>query len=148
MNKFEDVFEFLKKELIEWKPKDTTPDKSGIGFNDYNVKEILGTLPTTSVFDYVYVSPPVMASSGLTTGSRNVQRSTQTFTIDIYCKRGGTGNKMKEETFKALRENTDFISNLFASQGFIIGGSPADLNFQGSNTARQILNITRTFIEY
>lgn len=148
MNKFDEIFEYLKKELIEWKPKETTPDKSGVGFNEFNIKDILGTLPTVTVFDYVYVSPPVLAGSGLTTGSRNVQRSTQTFTIDIYCRRNGTGNKMKEETFKALRETTDFISDLFASQGFIISGSPADLNFQGSDTARQILNITRTFIEY
>ena len=148
MNKFDEIFEYLLNELVKWKPKTTTPDINGIGFNKHNVKQILGTLPTAIVFDYVYLSPPVMASSGLTTGSRQVQKTTQTFTVDIYCRRGGTGNKMKEETFKAIRELSDFISDIFARQGFIISGSPADLNFQGNDTARQVLNVTRTFIEY
>lgn len=148
MNKFDDVFEYLLKELVEWKPKTTTPDQNGTGFNEHNVRQILGTLPPAIIFDYVYLSPPVMASSGLTTGSREIQRTTQTFTIDIYCRRGGTGNKMKEQTFKAIRETSDFIGNLFAKQGFIISGPPADLNFQGNDTARQVLNVTRTFIEY
>lgn len=147
MNKFDDVYEYLKTELIKWKPKDTLPDVNGEGFNEHNVRPILGTLPTTIIFDYVYLSPPVLASSGLTTGSREVQRSTQTYTIDIYCRRGGTGNKMKEDTFRAMRELSSFITDIFARQGFIISGSPADLNFQGNDIARQVLNVTRTFIE-
>lgn len=147
MNKHLELFEYIKEELIKWKHKPTNPTIDGIGFNDDQVKEITGSIPSANEFDYVYISPPIINQSGLTTGTRGVQRSTQTFTIDVYCRRDGRGIAAKKDTLVAIHENTNFISNLVAKQGFIITMPNADLDFNNNGTARQIMNITKVFIK-
>lgn len=146
MSKFTEIFEYLRDELIAWKHKDTMPNVSGEGFNDRNVLDIVGTLPTANVFDFVYIRPPVMANQKLTTGTHNTERSTQTYTIEVFCKRGGTGNSMKRATREALEETTSYIINLFSRLGFTISVTAPDLRYLDDNTARQIITITKTFI--
>ncbi len=146
MNNFEEVFEYLKDNLINWKYKDTTPNVSGEGFNDHNVMEIVGTLPAANIFDYVFIQQPLMNNTNMTTGNNHIQKSTQTYTIEVYCKRGGTGNAMKRATQKALLDNVSFITNLFANIGFIISVSPPNLRHLTDDTARQVITITKTFI--
>ncbi len=146
MNKHIEIFEYLRDELMNWRFKETNPTVNGIGFNLDNVREIESSLPSATEFDYVYVSPPIINERGVTTGARETQRSTQTFTIDIYSRRLGSGAAAKRNTLAAIHENSTFISNLFAKHGFIISMSKADLNYNNNNTARQVINITKTFI--
>jgi hypothetical protein len=139
------VFDGLKTFLTEWKPKGTTPDKGGEGFNEHNVVNVEGTLPTGIPFDYVYFGFPAKAESPVTTGSGKVQISTRTYTVDMYCKRAGTGAIMKQNTRAACDENTAKIVEYFAQNGFSVTMPIPDLNFSGNNTARQPMYFTRTF---
>lgn len=147
MNKSELVFDYLKDSLIQWNEKTTQNSVDGDGFNENNVVDIdIGALPKSNEFDYIYMSPPIVNQSGVTTGSQGVQRSTQTFVIDTYCKRKGIGNDAKRKTLQDMRKNTEFISNLFAKQGFTIMLQMADLNYNNNSTARQVITVTKTFV--
>ena len=146
MDKHKEVFDFIKDALIEWKPKNTNLTIAGTGFNEWNIREFANTLPTTHEFDYVYVSPPIINESGITTGARGVQRSTQTFTIEVYCLReGAAGAAQKRATLWGLHETTQFIRDLLARHGFIISMPRAD--FSEGNHGRQTINATITFIK-
>lgn len=147
MNKFEDVFEYLKKELIAWRPRTEKMNIDEVGFSEDNVREFESSLPPSYVFDFVYIAPPIRNERGVTTGASEVQRSTQTYAIEVYTRRGGSGATMKKATLKALNENVDFISNLFAKHGFIISASAPNLSFTPNDTARQVINITKTFVK-
>ena len=140
------VFEYLLSSLVEWKPKLTNNTVNGVGFNADNVVNIeTGALPPANTFDYVYIAPPRISQGGVTTGAQGVQRSTETYVLDIYTKRIGVGNLMKRNTLEAMYENYNFISNMFARQGFMIVLAMTDMDYSGNGTARQVLNITRTF---
>ena len=142
MNNFEEIFEYLKDNLINWKYKDTTPNVSGEGFNDHNVMETVGTLPAANVFDYVFIQQPLMNTHSITTGNSTTRRSTQTYTIEVYCKRGVN----KVGTARALLENVNYIIDLFLKLGFAVSASPPNLKHLNDDTARQVLTITKTFI--
>lgn len=146
MSKASEIFNYLQDSLIQWKPKTSNPTVNGEGFSADNVRNIEGSLPPTNEFDYVYIAPPIVNETALTTGSRGVKQTTHTYVIDIYCKRLGMGNAGKRATLQAMEENTDFISRLFIEQGFLVTRPRADLNYSGNHTARQVMNITKTFI--
>ena len=134
-----EIYEYLKKCLIDW-----DEDR----WNDENIMYIeMGSLPTSPSFDYIFLSPPIINQQGITTGSRGVQRSTQTYVLDIYTKRIGLGNASKRASRQALIENVNFVSDIFARLGFTISMPQADLNYSGNGTIRQIMNITKTFIK-
>ena len=147
MSRGQETFEYLRDSLIEWKYKDTMNNVSGEGFNEDNVVNILGNLPTQTVFDYVYIHPPVSSRTALTTGSRNTKRITETSTIDVYCRRIGNANEGKRKTLEAMYEIVDKISEVFEAQGFLITESFTDLNYNNNNTIRKVMNITKTYIE-
>lgn len=147
MNKSFEVYKYLKDALIAWKPKTSHITVSGAGFNESNVVNIeMDVLPNTSAFDYVFIAPPILNQRGRTTGARGVQQSTQTFVIDVYSRRSGVGVEMKKKTLRAMHENVEFISNLFARQGFLITTPMMDLDYSGNGTIRQVINVTKTFI--
>lgn len=142
-----DVFEYLQNALIEWKPKTTDNSQQGVGFNTGNVVNIaVGGLPPHQEFDYVFFTPAATNFMRMTTGGGKVGRTTETYQIDLYCRRSGLGNAMKRETLKAMGETMDFITNLFSQQGYMVTTVTPDLNFGGNDTIRQIVNITRTYI--
>lgn len=147
MSRGQETFEYLRDSLIEWKEKTTLNDVNGAGFNEDNVVNILGNLPTANIFDYVYIHPPVSSRTSLTTGSRNTKRITETSTIDVYCRRIGNANEGKIKTLEAMYEIVDKISEIFEVQGFLITESFTDLNYNNNNTIRKVMNITKTYIE-
>ena len=49
---------------------------NGAGFNEDNVVNILGILPTSNIFDYVYIHPPVSSRTSLTIG-QEIPRESQ-----------------------------------------------------------------------
>lgn len=147
MNSHEKLHQYLLGELTEWKPKEGNPTVSGEGFNNYNVVMLEpNVLPKIYEYDLVYIGNPIVNARGITSGSRGVQRSTQTYMIDIYTKRGGSGNVGRIETLKASNENAKVIADLLSKQGFIISMPQADLNYANTLVARQVMNVTRTFI--
>ncbi len=147
MSRGQETFEYLRDSLIEWKEKTTLNNVNGEGFNEDNVVNILGNLPTSNIFDYVYIHPPVSSRTSLTTGSRNTKRITETSTIDVYCRRIGNSNEGKRQTLDAMYEIVDKISEIFEVQGFLITESFTDLNYNNNNTIRKVMNITKTYIE-
>lgn len=147
MSRGQETFEYLRDSLIEWKEKTTLNNVNGEGFNEDNVVNILGNLPTSNIFDYVYIHPPVSNRTSLTTGSRNTKRITETSTIDVYCRRIGNANEGKIQTLEAMYEIVDKISEIFEVQGFLITESFTDLNYNNNNTIRKVMNITKTYIE-
>ena len=148
MNNQKKIHEYLLNNLEAWKPKTGNPTISGEGFNDMNVLRLEpSSLPTAHEYDLVYIRPPIIAAQGITTGSQGVQRSTETYTIDLYTKRGGQGNTGRLNTMDASYENTNKISDLLSKQGFILTMPQADLNYANTLIARQVINATRTFIK-
>lgn len=145
MNFNQEIFNDLKEYLIAWRPKNTLPTRGGVGFNEYNVLDIEGTLPTGNPFDFVYFGFPSKQETPVTTGSRRIQESTQTFTVDMYCKRVGTGTAMKRATKYACEENTEKIVEFFVRRGFTVTMPIPDLNYSGDSTARQPMYFTKTF---
>lgn len=146
MSKASEIFKHLQETLIEWKPKTTNATADGEGFNTENIRNIEGSLPPTNDFDYIYIAPPIINETALTTGSRGVKRTTHTYVIDVYCRRLGVGSAGKLATLEAMIENANFISDLFITQGFLVTRPRADLNYSGNGTARQVMNVTKTFI--
>lgn len=148
MNHHLEIYQFLLDALVKWKPKVGNPTVSGEGFNNMNVSFIQPTgLPDIYEFDLVYVGTPIISSSGVTTGAGGVQRSTETYTLDTYTKRRGAGTDGRINTLNALNENTAFITNLLASQGFMINMSQPDLSYANTLIARQVITATKTFIQ-
>lgn len=147
MNFNEQIYNDLLTALTEWKPKNTPNNISGIGFNEHNVVDYESTLPTGNPFDFVYLGFPSKIETPLTTGSTHIKRSIQTFTVEMYCKREGTGISMKKATKRACEENSDFISNFFASLGFTVNMPIPNLNHSGNGIARQPMYFTRTFVD-
>lgn len=141
------VFDFIKRELIEWKPKLTENNVDGVGFNDTNVMPIASrSLPNTLEFDYVFVAPPIKNSSAVTTGSKG-KTSTETYVIEIYTLRlGKLGDDRKIKTQIGADENYEFIENLLISQGFLVARTLTDLNYNNANIARYVLSATKRFI--
>jgi hypothetical protein len=147
MNVSEQLYQDLLNYLVAWKPKETMPNIGGEGWNEHNVLDIDGTLPTGIPFDFAHLSTPTKVETPVTTGSTHIQRSTQTFTVDLYCKRAGTGNAMKKATKLACEENTEKIVTFFASLGFTNTMSNTNLNYSGNSTARQTMYFTRIFVD-
>lgn len=135
------LFEDLTKELLEWK------NSMGVGFSENDIVNIESTLPTKNPFNFIYFGFPTKSESALTTGSTHVQRSTQTYTIDLYSKMAGTGKVMMKATRQAIVELSSFISEFFAKRGFIITTPIPDLNHGGNHMARQPMYVTRTFYD-
>lgn len=146
MNESNHVFNYLKSSLIAWKPYTTTGDTKDQGFDDASVVNVeLGSIPGETVFDYVFMSPPITTGGGLTTGSPGTQRITQTFNIDIYCRRRGVGKTQKINTLNGMYEIKEFIENIFSKQGFLFTSPIPDMDYTGNSTTRQTIIITRTF---
>lgn len=148
MNNHEKILQYLLDNLVIWKPKVGNVNVTGAGFNEHNVVLLEPTsLPTVYEYDLVYINAPIINTSGVTTGSRGSQRATETYVVDLYTKRGGSGNIGRLATLKASNENSKVIVDLLASQGFIISMPQTDLNYANTSVARQIINITRLFIK-
>lgn len=141
------VFNLIKENLINWKPKNTTNNIEGEGFNEVNVVPIASrSLPNTLEFDYVFVAPPIKNSSAVTTGSKG-KTSTETYVIEIYTLRlGKLGDDRKIKTQIGADENYEFIENLLISQGFLVARTLTDLNYNNANIARYVLSATKRFI--
>lgn len=149
MNKSNQVYEYIKRSLIEWRPYDENQPLLA-GYNDTNVRDvIMGGIPgiNNPTFDYVYINETSRVDSGLTTGTNRTKQSRQTYTIDCYHKRAsGMTVNGKRSTLAALNENVSFISDLLTSQGFSVMMSPPDYDYSGNGTARRTITATRTFI--
>ncbi len=143
MNINESLYQLLKQRLIEWKP-----EVDGIGWNEDNVLDIEPmSIPEETPFDFLHIGMPTKNETPVTTGSPHIQQSVQTFTVDIYSRRAGAGNAMKRATKQAIEENTEFVTNFFASLGFTAQMPNPDLNYSGNSTARQPIYFTRLFVQ-
>lgn len=148
MSNREKVFDYIKDNLIAWKPKTTSNDIQGVGFNDKNVMDIASrSLPNTLEFDYVYVSPPIERVRAVTTGSKG-RRATETYTIEIYTLRlGQLGDDTKIKTQRGANENYDFIETLLIRQGFTVVRTLTDLSYNNGDIARFVIAATKHFIK-
>ena len=148
MSNREIVFDYIKDNLIAWKPKATSNDIQGVGFNDKNVMDIASrSLPNTLEFDYVYVSPPIERVRAVTTGSKG-RRATETYTIEIYTLRlGQLGDDTKIKTQRGANENYDFIETLLIRQGFNVVRTLTDLSYNDGDIARFVIAATKQFIK-
>lgn len=143
----QEVYEYLRDNLIEWKPRESRPAKNKVGFDNDNVRNIeVGSLPIDSIFDYVFIAPPIINRQGTTTGAGRNVRITETYTLDVYVQRG-TSTDRKIQSLKDMDDTRNLISEMFEKIGFIIMMPQADLNYNDAGIIRQVMNITRTYIK-
>ena len=109
MNKFDDI-QYLLNELVTWLILYLT----SMAVPNEHLKKKFKSTANRNCLICLPVIPLWRAVDSQRAHAKC--KTTQTFTVDIYCRRGETGNKMKEETFKAIRELSDFISDIFKTR--------------------------------
>jgi len=137
------IFEALKAALIARYPKDTPVTVSGEGFADYNIINTIGTLPTTSCFDFVTFETPVETGKPITTDATSMRKTTETWNVNLYCKQPGTGLSQKQATLARIIEVKDYITNWFNCPFSIDSGIDQDYNNNG--TMRVSMDFTMSF---
>jgi len=145
MGEYLELFQYLREQLISWQPKTTPYGEGGYGFDETNVLEITGSLPSGVVpFDFVTFALSSSMGNFTTVSMQHIGSLRLTIQVDVYAKAAGVGKESKRATQDRLLETSSKVIDIMAGRGYNPSTELVDWDFSGGDIGRMTVRFTST----